>query len=133
MGTAWEQRHPTELAGEKVEIGVTIAPTNRKDLYAVVHSLKDRIAIFRAMAHPCRLHMPTLSAEGQVCDVTTLMYLCGRHQPYISQQLGVLRDAGLVIGSQERQRSCSRLADQRVKAVLQAAGVLENELAILEQ
>ena len=102
---------------------MTIAPITGKELYAVVHSLNDTIAIFSAMAHPCRLRMLILLAEGQVCDVTTLTHLCGKRQPYISQQLRILRDVGLVIGSQEGQRVCYRVADQRVKAILQAAGV----------
>ena len=112
---------------------MTIAPTTGKELYAVVHSLNDTIAIFSAMAHPCRLRMLILLAEGQVCDVTTLADLCGKRQPYISQQLRILRDAGLVIGSQEGQRVCYRLANQGVKTVLQAAGVWEHEPATPRQ
>ena len=112
---------------------MTIAPTIGKELYAVVHSLNDTIAIFSAMAHPCRLRMLILLAEGQVCDVTTLADLCGKRQPYISQQLRILRDAGLVVGSQEGQRVCYRLAKQGVKTVLQAAGVWEHEPATPRQ
>jgi len=110
-----------------VEISVTTASTTRKELRGVAHSLNDTIAIFSAMAHPCRLRMLILLAEGQVCDVTTLTHLCGKRQPYILQQLRILRDVGLVIGSQEGARVCYRLANQRVKAVLQAAGAWENE------
>ena len=108
---------------------MTIAPTKAKELYAAAHSLSDTIALFSAMAHPCRLRMLILLAEGQVCDVTTLTHLCGKRQPYISQQLRVLRDVGLVIGSQEGPRVCYRIADQRVRAVLQAAGVSGHEPA----
>lgn len=97
--------------------------TPRKELRVAAHSLSDTIALFSAMAHPCRLRMLILLAEGQVCDVTTLADLCGKRQPYISQQLRILRDVGLVISSQEGQRVCYRIASQRVKAVLQAAGV----------
>ena len=60
---------------------MTIAPTTGKELYAVVHSLNDTIALFSAMAHPCRLRMLILLAKGQVCDVTTLAHLCGNVSP----------------------------------------------------
>ena len=66
----------------------------RKELRVAAHSLSDTIALFSAMAHPCRLRMLILLAEGQVCDVTKLADLCGKRQPYISQQLRILRDVG---------------------------------------
>lgn len=106
---------------------MTIAPTTGKEPHTPVHSLNDTITILGAMAHHCRLRILILLAEGQVCDVTTLTHLCGKHQPYISQQLRILRDAGLVIGSQEGQRVCYRIANQRIRAILQAAAVLEHE------
>lgn len=88
---------------------------------AVLHQAAQT---FRSLSHPCRLRLLIALAGGQICDVTTLVDLCGRPQPYISQQLGVLRDAGLVVGDAKGQRVCYRLASQQVEAMLHAAGLL---------
>lgn len=102
-----------------------MAPSAGLEPKVGAHSLSDTVAALRAMAHPCRLRILMLLAEGQICDVTTLTHLCGKRQPYISQQLRVLRDVGLVEGRQEGQRVCYHIADRRVRAILQGAGVLE--------
>jgi len=106
---------------------VTIAPAEEKALGDATGSLDDTIAIFGALAHLCRLRMLILLAEGQVCDVTTLTHLCGKPQPYISQQLRILREVGLVTGKQEGLHVCYRIASPRARAILQAAGVWEHE------
>jgi DNA-binding transcriptional ArsR family regulator len=106
---------------------VTIAVAAQKTKRDRVSSLDDTVAIFGALAHLCRLRMLILLAERQVCDVTTLTHLCGKPQPYITQQLRILREAGLVTGEQEGLHVCYRIANPRVKAILQAAGVWEHE------
>jgi ArsR family transcriptional regulator len=82
------------------------------------------VRVFRTLAHPCRLQLLRVLAGGQVCDVATLMTLCCRPQPYISQQLGVLRKAGLVSGEAQGQRVCYRLISSQAEAILCAAGLL---------
>lgn len=93
-------------------------------------SLRRTAALFRALAHPCRLRLLIVLAEGQVCDVTTMVTLCGHPQPYVSQQPGILRKAGLVVGSTQGQRVCYRLANQQIEDILRAAGVLSSELTL---
>jgi len=55
------------------------------------------VAIFSALAHPERLAIVEELRRGPAC-VCHLTAALGRPQAYISQQLGVLRDAGLVEG-----------------------------------
>lgn len=107
---------------------MTIPSVAGQESYVEKGSLSDTVRMLGAMAHPCRLRLLILLAEGQVCDVTTLTHLCGKGQPYISQQLRILRDAGLVIGKQEAQHVCYRIANQRVNDVLQGAGLLERKM-----
>ncbi len=93
-------------------------------------SLRKTAALFRALSHPCRLRLLIALAEGQVCDVNTMVELCGRPQPYVSQQLSILRKSGLVLGSAQGQRVCYRLASKQIEDILRAAGVLSPELPI---
>ena len=71
--------------------------------------------LIRAMAHPVRLRILDILAQREAC-VCHLMAVLGRKQAYISQQLMVLRGAGLVKDRKEGNLVYYRLADERVKA-----------------
>ena len=58
-------------------------------------SYKELAAVTKAMAHPTRLHILEILAQDDAC-VCHLTAILNQRQPYISQQLMVLRDAGLV-------------------------------------
>ncbi|NOK60147.1 MAG: ArsR family transcriptional regulator [Chloroflexi bacterium AL-W] len=51
--------------------------------------------LFRALMHPTRLAILDLLREGEAC-VCHMETALGCRQAYISQQLSVLRDAGLI-------------------------------------
>ena len=54
-----------------------------------------QVRVLRALAHPARLRIlfALREREACVCQLTTHL---GERQPYVSQQLGYLRGAGLV-------------------------------------
>ncbi|MBU0494802.1 MAG: metalloregulator ArsR/SmtB family transcription factor [Chloroflexi bacterium] len=57
---------------------------------------QQQTTLFKALAHPTRLQILDLLAhEGEAC-VCHLTAVLGKRQPYVSQQLMVLREAGLV-------------------------------------
>lgn len=56
---------------------------------------RDRVVRFKALAHCVRLQIMEVLANGPA-TVGELGALTGRRQPYVSQQLAVLRSAGLV-------------------------------------
>ena len=87
--------------------------------------LAQKAALLKTMAHSSRLHLLVALARGQGCDVTTLIGQCGQPQPYVSQQLRILREAGLVAGEKHGLRVCYRLADPQVIEVLDALGLLD--------
>ena len=58
-------------------------------------SHREAAALLRALAHPVRLEIVALLAQGEAC-VCHLQTLLRKRQPYISQQLMALRDARLV-------------------------------------
>lgn len=77
----------------------------------------------KAIAHPVRLRIVEILAEGEacVCHLTTIL---GQRQPYVSQQLTVLREAGLVHDRREGVMVYYRLADERVHEVVRATRLL---------
>ena len=55
----------------------------------------EQAQLFKTLAHPVRLQILEILRHGEAC-VCHMEALLGRRQPYISQQLMALRDAGLV-------------------------------------
>lgn len=64
----------------------------------------------KAMAHPTRLHILDMLRAGELC-VCHLEAALGKRQAYVSQQLMVLRDAGLVAARKDGLRVFYRLVD----------------------
>lgn len=88
--------------------------------------------LIKAMAHPARLHILQILSKGEscVCHLTTILK---RRQPYVSQHLMTLRQAGLVKDRKDGPMVYYRLADQRIvgamaitRELLAAAGVQVN-------
>jgi ArsR family transcriptional regulator len=81
----------------------------------------DRHAVrLKAMAHPVRLQILDMLREGEVC-VCHMERAFGKRQAYISQQLMVLREAGLVEARKEGLQVFYRLVDGTTAALLDAA------------
>lgn len=79
---------------------------------------ESRARLFRALGHPARLRILDILACGPccVCDITEQM---GCRQPYASQQLAVLREAGLIIAEREGLKVRYRLASPEVQNLIQ--------------
>jgi DNA-binding transcriptional ArsR family regulator len=73
--------------------------------------------LFRALAHPVRLQILNVLAKREAC-VCHLEALLGRPQPYVSQQLATLREAGLVKDRREGTLIYYSAADDRLAAWL---------------
>ena len=86
---------------------------------------------FKALGHPVRLQILRVLAEGEAC-VCHLETVLDKSQPYISQQLAVLRDADLVNDRREGVIVYYRLADARVDQMLRLmqAAMAEQGVAI---
>lgn len=62
------------------------------------HHLQAKL--FRALSHPVRLRILEILFQQEAC-VCHLGAVLGRSQPYVSQQLATLREAGLVTDRRE--------------------------------
>ena len=76
--------------------------------------------LFRALAHPARVRVLEVLVDGER-SVGALQPLVGIELSHLSQQLGVLRRAGLVSARKERSSAYYSLRDPLVAELLAVA------------
>ena len=79
----------------------------------------DLAGAFAALAHPARLMLACTLAEGEY-SVGALEERLGIHQPTLSQQLGVLREAGVVETRREAKQIFYRLTQAKAAQLIEA-------------
>ena len=91
---------------------------------------RELAGLVRAIAHPTRLYILDILSKGEAC-VCHLTNILEQRQPYVSQQLMILREAGLVCDRKEGLMVYYRLADERIahivaltREVMQAQGTV---------
>ena len=75
--------------------------------------MEELAELLKAMAHPTRLQILNMLRQGEIC-VCHIENALGKRQPYISQQLMVLRDAGAVESRKDGLQVYYRISDPRV-------------------
>lgn len=73
--------------------------------------------LFKALAHPIRLQILNLLRAGEVC-VCHMEAALGRRQAYISQQLMILREAGLIGSRKEGRQVFYWITEERTLRLL---------------
>jgi ArsR family transcriptional regulator len=95
-----------------------------------ISGFKAQAHLFQALSHPVRLRILEILARQEAC-VCHLTCALDRRQPYVSQQLASLREAGLVADRRDGTLIYYRLADDHVATLLDEAravvGVLTGE------
>jgi ArsR family transcriptional regulator len=76
--------------------------------------------LFKALMHPARLEILDILRDGEHC-VCHLEAALGYRQAYISQQLSVLREAGLVLDRRDGWNVHYRVTQPQVFALLDVA------------
>ena len=82
--------------------------------------LEDTATLFKLLSHPSRLAILHLLRDGEEC-VCHMEAALGLRQAYISQQLMVLRQAGLVTDRRDGWNVFYRVTKPEVFALLDAA------------
>lgn len=78
--------------------------------------------IFKILSHPVRLQILDELRRRQAC-VCHLQAVTGRPQAYISQQLRLMREAGVVVDEKDGQNVFYRLRDDEIaQLITQALG-----------
>lgn len=88
--------------------------------------------LYKALAHPVRLQILHILGHGEAC-VCHLIAILRRPQPYISQQLGVLREAGLVEDRREGQTVFYRLTSPKIQELTRLGQELLREQGMLAE
>jgi len=78
---------------------------------------KEKAQLFRILSHPARLQILDILRGGEEC-VCHIQAVLGKRQAYVSQQLMVLRDAGLVTDRKEGLNVFYQLTEPSVAEVL---------------
>ncbi len=79
----------------------------------------DEVALLKLLAHPARLAILDALRTGEEC-VCHLEALLGYRQAYLSQQLAVLREAGLVTDQRNGWNIYYQVANRQIYAVIDA-------------
>jgi ArsR family transcriptional regulator len=82
-----------------------------------LHPFEVQAQFFKTLSHPARLAILAILRNGEECVCHIEAYL-GLRQAYISQQLAVLRESGLVQDRRDGWNIFYRVADPRVFEVL---------------
>lgn len=88
-------------------------------LGAPVYEVKAEL--FKALAHPVRVRVLEVLAEGHESSVGELAAAVGVESPHLSQQLGILRRAGLVVSRREATTVFYSLKDPLLAELLAVA------------
>jgi ArsR family transcriptional regulator len=85
-----------------------------------METYRRQAALLKAIGHPVRLQIvDLLRAEPEcVCHLSTAL---DKSQPYISQQLAILRNAGVIVDERDGTNIFYRLADDNVARQVAAA------------
>ncbi len=84
---------------------------------------RTQAALHKALAHPVRLRILDILARDEAC-VCHLTAALRKPQPYVSQQLSLLREAGLVADRREGALIYYRLADEHLARLLEQGKAL---------
>jgi len=88
-----------------------------------VSAMEDRAGevatLLKALAHPVRLMLACTLAEGEF-SVGALEERLDIHQPTLSQQLGVLREAGVVETRRDGKQIFYRLTEKKAAQLIDA-------------
>lgn len=85
-----------------------------------MQTYKTQAALLKLLAHPVRLQILDVLRGGSEC-VCHLSAALGKAQPYISQQLAILRNRGVIVDEREGANIFYRLADANIARQVEAA------------
>jgi DNA-binding transcriptional ArsR family regulator len=81
-------------------------------------AVQQTARLLKLLAHPARLRILDELRRGEAC-VCHLQAVLGQRQPYISQQMQLLREAGVAESLRDGTFSYYRLANPRVALLLE--------------
>lgn len=89
----------------------------------------DLAGLYKALSHPKRLAILETLKDGELC-VCEIEEMLDLRQSYVSQQLTVLRQAGLVCFRKEGWNALYRIARPEVHRLIELAGTIQDQLGV---
>ena len=86
-------------------------------------SLEIQTQFFKVLAHPARISIINILRDGEHCVCHMEAYL-GLRQAFISQQLAVLREAGIIVDRRDGWNIFYRVINPQIYDLLDAANRL---------
>ena len=74
--------------------------------------------MLKALAHPARLKIVVGLLKNE-CNVAQIQKVLGLPQSTISQHLRILKNAGIIKGRREGNKTCYRVIDARVRKIVE--------------
>ncbi len=106
-----------------VTVSPRSAPASSRHAALAPSEMASRAAevagLLKTLAHPARLMLACKLAEGEY-GVGELEAMLAIHQPTLSQQLGVLREAGIVATRREAKQMFYRLSEEKAARLIEA-------------
>ena len=93
----------------------------------VTSGFTSQAQLFRALSHPVRLRILDILAHQEAC-VCHLTEILDQRQPYVSQQLATLREAGLVTDRREGNLIYYRPAHDHLAALMDHGKLVVKDL-----
>jgi ArsR family transcriptional regulator len=78
----------------------------------------------KALSHPARLKLLANLMKRECC-VGEMQKCLALSQPNVSQHLGVLKEAGIIVGRRERNKICYKISDDRISKILKTLDIGE--------
>jgi ArsR family transcriptional regulator len=76
--------------------------------------------VLKALGHPIRLKIVAGLLESDGCNVNKMVAQLGIPQSTVSQHLATLRHAGILVHQKEGVKTCYRVGDKRIVALVKA-------------
>lgn len=87
----------------------------------------DLAGLYKALSHPKRLAILETLQDGELC-VCEIEEMLALRQSYVSQQLTVLREAGLVCFRKDGWNVLYRISRPEVHGLIDLAGTIQDQL-----
>jgi len=99
-------------------------PRLSRSAAAELQEAEELAALLKALAHPARIRLFQHLAHHGTCYFGNLADVVGLAPSTTSQHVKMLKDAGLVLGAAEEQRTCYCVNPERVALLKRLVGAL---------
>jgi DNA-binding transcriptional ArsR family regulator len=111
-------KHPVRNVARPVAwIEMVIMPEG-EEMTDMIDRHTEVSKLLKALSHPARLKLLATLMKRECC-VGEIQNCLALSQPNVSQHLGILKRAGVISGTRERNKICYKISNERIKKILE--------------